>query len=82
MGGTMKLAETTLVGVVIALLALVLWFGATIVRLENENYAMRIGMCGEHNPADFESIMTRNRCLEEVETRTSPVWHLFYALTD
>ena len=70
------------VGVVIVLLALLQWFGATIVRLENQNYAMRIGMCGELNVADWESVMERSRCLEEVETRTSPLWHLYYALLD
>ena len=71
-----------LAGLVVALGVLLVWFGATIVRLENQNYAMRIGMCGEHNAADFESIMTRNRCLEEVETRTSALGHLYYALID
>ncbi len=75
-------AKRILAGLTILLAVLLVWFGTTIMRLENQNYAMRIGMCGEHNPADFQSIMERDKCLEEVETRTSPLWHLYYALLD
>ncbi len=75
-------AKPVLVGLTILLMVLLVWFGATIIRLENQNYAMHLGMCGEFNPADFQSVMERNTCLEEVETRTSPLWHLYYALLD
>ena len=74
--------KPVLIGLILALAILLVWFGATIVRLENENFAMRVGMCGEHNPADFEAILKRDQCLEKVETRTSPVWHLVSALFD
>ncbi len=76
-------SEPVLVSLVILLVVLLLWFGATIVRLENQNYAMATGLCdtfSELNLADWESVMERSRCLEEVETRTSPLWHLYYAL--
>ena len=69
-----------LVGLVVTLGVLLVWFGATIVRLENQNYAMRTGMCDVFNPA--KPSLESSRCLDEVETRTSSAWHLFYALTD
>lgn len=75
-------AKSVLVGLVILLMVLLVWFGATIVRLENQNYAMQLGLCGEVNAADFQSVLERSRCLEEIETRTSPLWHLYYALLD
>jgi len=47
-----------------------------IVRIENERYALMLGMCrGSMGvPTDF-------RCLNAVQTRTSWAWHLYYALT-
>ena len=67
-----------------ALLSILLvWFGTVIVRLENENYALLTGLCGSSfNVADSQTGLERTRCLEEVETRTSPLWHLYYALSD
>ena len=66
---------------IVVLALLLLWFGSAIVRLENQNYAMRVGMCGAHDPIDIQNVLDRTRCLETVETRTSPLWHLYYALT-
>ena len=61
---------------VIAALALALvWFGATIVRLENIRYANEIGMCDEQQPS-----VSYNRCIDEVETRVHPIFHLYYGL--
>ncbi len=74
--------KPALVGLSILLLVLLVWFGATIVRLENQNYAMLLGMCGEFDPGDLQSVIERNSCLQEVEMRTSPLWHLYYALLD
>lgn len=54
---------------------LILWLGSALVRVENERYALMIGMCRtEIGHADIA-------CLQKVETRTNPIWHLFYALT-
>jgi hypothetical protein len=64
--------------VVMVLTALLVWLGSTIVRLENENYALRLNMC-PWNPA---RPVERSECLKTVETRTSPLWHLYYALID
>ncbi len=74
--------KPALLGLSILLLVLLVWFGATIVRLENQNYAMLLGMCGEFSSENLQSVIERNSCLEEVETRTSPLWHLYYALLD
>ena len=72
-----------LLTLVVILSGLLIWFGTVIVRLENENYALQVGRCGQnYNVADIGSVLERSRCLEEVETRTSPLWHLYYALTN
>lgn len=55
-----------------ALVILAAFLASVIIRLENENYAMQVGLC---KPADF-------KCLSTVQTRTSPLWHLFYAVTN
>jgi hypothetical protein len=60
---------------IFVLLATVIWFGSVIVRLENYHYANSIGMCAEHL-----DLVQRSRCLNASETRTSPFWHLAYAL--
>lgn len=63
--------------VIIVLLGLLLWFGSVIVRLENYRYASFLGMCSEypsHQPVE------RRKCFENTQTRTSPFWHLAYAL--
>ena len=62
---------------IIALLAAIVWLCSALVRVENQRYALMIGMCREPTSgvADW-------KCLRKVETRTSWVWHLFYALTD
>jgi len=63
--------------VVIILLVMLFWFGKTIVRLENYHYASQVGMCSEYN---LFQLIERDRCLNSFETRTSPFWHLYYAL--
>lgn len=60
---------------IIALVAMLVWFGSVIVRLENYRYANSIGMC-----ADQVELAQRDRCLNATKTRTNPLWHLGYAL--
>ena len=55
---------------------LILWLSAALVRVENERYALFVGMCRD------QLGMADSRCLAKVETRTGWWWHLFYALTD
>jgi len=67
--------------VVIAVLFLaVVWLAATVARLESFHYASTVGMCGEFNAQDPIQNAKRHSCLHAIETRSSPLWHLFYAL--
>jgi len=61
--------------VIAVLLGMLIWFGSVIVRLENYRYASFVGMCSQH-----VDLVQRDRCLQSKETRTSPFWHLAYAL--
>jgi hypothetical protein len=63
---------------IIALLAMLLWFGSAIIRLERYHYASMLGMCDQH--AGLAALPERDRCIERTETRTSPVYHLIYGL--
>jgi hypothetical protein len=59
------------------------FLGKAVARLENYRYADAIGFCSEYwskNDAILRS--KREKCLEETHTRTSPIWHVVYALTD
>lgn len=59
-----------------ALCGVILWFAAAIVRIETERCALFTGMC-------MDKIgLTDVKYLSRAQTRTSPLWHLFYALTD
>lgn len=60
---------------ILALLGMLTWFSSVIVELENYRYASSIGMCSEHI-----DLVKKSQCLNETETRTSPFWHLAYAL--
>jgi hypothetical protein len=55
--------------------ALLTWFTMSLVRVENERYALSIGMCRVQSTG-----LTDFQCLKTVETRTSWVYHLFYGL--
>ena len=55
---------------------LVIWLSASLVRVENQRYALQVGMCRDALG------MTDFNCLETVQTRTGWWWHLFYALMD
>jgi len=60
---------------IVALLGMLIWFASVIVDLENYRYANSIGMCSEHI-----TLVQKNQCLQKTEARTSPLWHLAYAL--
>ncbi len=47
---------------------------AVLVRVENERYALQIGMC-----RDQATGLVNHSCITSVQTRTSALWHLFYA---
>ena len=56
------------------------WLSFSLVKVENERYALFVGMCDKKDsPPELRLIDFQ--CLSKVETRTHWVWHLFYALT-
>ncbi len=58
------------------LAALLLWTCAALVRVENQLYALQVGMCPAITPLPVPDL----KCLKSVETRTGWWWHLYYAL--
>lgn len=61
---------------IIGLLILVLAFTFyRVIQLENERYALTLGMCQQ--PA---SNLPDLSCLRDAETRTNWLWHLYYGL--
>jgi len=64
--------------IVVILLILMIWFGFTIVRLENFHYASQVGFCNEF--LGIENLSLKNNCLEKTQTRTNSFWHLLYGL--
>ena len=72
-GVAMKGAMAAAIVILGALLVLVSY---KLVVVENQRYALAIGMCpGRYTMPDLD-------CLRNVQTRTSWAWHLYYALTD
>lgn len=68
--------------VIAALSVFVLLLAVIVIRLENFHYASVVGLCLQHKVDDPVQNSKRHQCLHETSTRTSPLWHLFYALTD
>jgi hypothetical protein len=62
-------------------LIFIVWLSASLVRVENQRYAMQIGMCEDKVLYEkVQQIGWDYACLSKVETRTSWLWHLFYGL--
>lgn len=75
----MQNTKNILIGLLIILL---IWFSSTIIRLENYHYANQVGSC-DFDKFDGNLIkkkVLQTQCFENVQTRTSPLWHLYYAL--
>lgn len=66
------------IGLIVSILVIV-WLSASLVRVENQRYALFVGMC---RYAEWPAGPYDIKCLERVQTRTGWYWHLFYALTD
>ncbi|MFL6628247.1 MAG: hypothetical protein ACJ8G1_17525 [Vitreoscilla sp.] len=66
------MAERLLLLIAVIVIA---WLAMVLVRVENQRYAMAVGMCqdkmlpGSH---DYQ-------CMKAVETRTGWWWHIYYA---
>jgi len=63
--------------VIILLLVLVALMAQRIIHIENQRYALVLGMCSNTHP---ENLLIM-KCLDETQTRTHWVWHLYYGLT-
>lgn len=61
---------------IVILILLLTWFGFALVRVENERYALQVGLC-TLKPSDPLALFD---CLKKTETRTGWWWHIFYAL--
>lgn len=68
--------------IIVVLAALVVWLSLQVIRLENYRYASSIGMCAEQEPKDPLAFAKRDKCLREIQTRTNPLWHLWYGMFD
>jgi predicted Kef-type K+ transport protein len=59
---------------IIALALSVLFLSYRLVGVENQRYALLLGMCPSNiHPVDLA-------CLETVQTRTHWLWHLYYGI--
>ena len=65
---------------ILILCAVVVWFGMTIVRLENYNYGNVVGFCNEYSSQIPQERIKKDECLNSKQTRTNPFIHLAYAL--
>ena len=64
--------------VIAVLLALLIWFGSAIIRLERYHYASMLGLCDQHSGELLRA--KRQECLKHTETRTNDAWNLLYGL--
>lgn len=55
--------------------ALICWLVMVLVRVENQRYALSLGMCA----GDQQLRMPDFQCLQNVETRTAWWWHVYWA---
>lgn len=65
---------------IVVLLVLVTWLSTIVVRLENFRYATFVGFCSAPTESVPSDPLKRYECLKSKKTRTSAMWHLFYAL--
>ena len=66
--------------IILLLCAIIYWFGSALIRVENERYALRMHMC--QNITDITLFTNQDKPMDcsKVQTRTSPLAHLFYGL--
>ena len=64
--------------VIVALLGIVLMLGNSLVRVENQRYGLLWALCRKEPLPTLDDF----DCLERVQSRTSWVAHLYYAVLD
>ena len=62
---------------IIVLIFLIILLAESVVRLENIRYASAVGLCQE-----YEQGYEKQKCLNQSETRTNFLWHIYYALIE
>ena len=70
---------------ILLLLSVVLnvWMGYALIRLERFHYASLLGFCEQYGVENTPTLrIEKEKCLNDKETRVSPLWHLYYALAD
>jgi hypothetical protein len=67
--------KKALILIVVTLLLTNIYQAAHIIRLEKYHYASQLNYCQE-----IEELITRDRCLNETETRKNRIYHLLYGL--
>jgi hypothetical protein len=68
--------------VIVTLVAAVVFFADRAVRLQNQRYAMSLGMCQQELVPGSNVRSFDLTCLSARQTRTSWLWHLFYVVSD
>ncbi len=66
--------------IILVLLAWTLLLTTTLIRLEDFHYATKLGMCSTLKSDELMRSLERHDCLHRAGTRTSGLWHLYYAL--
>lgn len=69
--------STLLKGALTSCALLLIWLASALVRVENERYALFLGMCRSESVVGMQVDFA---CLADVETRTSWLWHIYWAL--
>ena len=65
---------------ILLLVVVVAWFASAIIRLENQRYALELGICGIDDREHPDTFRKRAECLAEVRARTNPAYNLLYGL--
>lgn len=65
--------------VIVGLLAMLVWFGSAVIRLEQYRYASMLQFCG-NAPDELERARQQACLSERKDLRTSPMWDLAYGL--
>ena len=68
------------VALIIGLVLVTVWLGASVVRLENYRQANLVGMCSHYNIEDPIQRIQREDCLLKARTRTHWFWHLLHGM--
>ena len=69
-------------GMLVLLALTVVGLSAQVIRLEQYHHASFVGMCRDFPEEDPTLVTKRDECLNEAETRTNVLWHLYFGAID